>query len=443
MTRSNTIAAILLVGASLVGGMAATAASDTGAERRAAAQAKDAGKALASHKTLQAVTAAEEAVALSPRNAGYRKLLGQAYLASGRFVSAVGALSDALSLDPADGGAALHLALAQIATGDWSAARGTLDQHSDTIPASDRGLALALAGDPAAAVAVLTQASRTPGADAKTRQNLALSLALSGRWAEAKIVAAVDVSPGEVDKRIMQWATFAKPRSAADQVAALLGVTPVEDAGQPQQLALNQSAPSVAAVAQRVDTVDAFMPGQPTAAAVAAATPVAEAAPVMVGAAPEAGFVNAVEKSSVSFAPRREVVQALPVRVAAPRRAVASTGVVTPIRVATPVTAPAARPLARGNFHVQLGAFQNSGVARDAWGRIARRHHLNGYQPYGTSVTVNSGSFYRLSVGGFARGDADSLCRKVRNAGGVCFVRASAGDAIASWSRPGVQLASR
>ena len=83
---------------------------------------------------------------------------------------------------------------------------------------------MALAGDPGGAVEVLTAAARSPEADVKTRQNLALALALAGRWPEAKAVAAVDLSPADVDKRMTQWATFARPAGAADQVSALLGV---------------------------------------------------------------------------------------------------------------------------------------------------------------------------------------------------------------------------
>ena len=64
------------------------------------------------------------------------------------------------------------------------------------------------------------------------------------------------------------------------------------------------------------------------------------------------------------------------------------------------------------------------------------------------SFRTDKGSFYRLSVGGFARGDADAMCRRYRATGGVCFVRAGAGDQVAQWLRPGgdrggVQLASR
>jgi tetratricopeptide (TPR) repeat protein len=362
-------------------------------------------------------------------------LLGQAYLAAGRFPSAVGALTDALALDPASGAAALHLALAQIATGDWGGARETLGAHEGSIPAADRGLALALAGDPVTAVAVLNAAAREPGADAKTRQNLALSLALAGRWNEAKTVASLDMSPAEVDARIMQWASFAKPTGAADQVAALLGVVPVVDGGQPERLALNTSSPNVAAVAQTVAPVDTYMPGQ-----VAAAADVAVPAP-SVGSIDVANIA-----SGVVFAPRREIVQAIPVT--SPMRvAMGSVPKVRPAVAAVAVAAPAqvvVRAPAKGNFYVQLGAFESAGVARDAWSRMARRvGPLGSYVPQGTKVSARGQNFYRLSVGGFARGDADTLCRKLRAGGGTCFVRAGAGDQVAAWTPKGVQVAMR
>ena len=203
---------------------------------------------------------AEAAVGLRPQVASYRMLLGQSYLKAGRFGSAREAFADAMTLEPGNGKAALNLALAEIATGDWAGARKTLDAHTDIIAVSDRGLAMALAGDPAGAVDVLIAATRSPEADAKTRQNLALSLALAGRWRDARSVVAVDVAPGEVDKRILQWAAFARPTSASDQVAALLGVTPVQDPGQPVALALNAPVAPAVAVAK---AIDAFMPKAP------------------------------------------------------------------------------------------------------------------------------------------------------------------------------------
>lgn len=444
MTTRKLIAAALLTGATLVGGLAATAASDTGADRRAAAQARDARKALDGHKADKAIARAEAAVSLDPRNADYRTLLGQAYLAAGRFPSAVGALTDALSLDPSSGAAALHLALAQIATGQWDAARTTLTTHEGDIAAKDRGLALALAGDPGTAVAVLTQAARGPGSDAKTRQNLALSLALSGRWAEARAVASLDMSPADIDKRIEQWAAFAQPAGAADQVAALLGVVPVEDAGQPQRLALATTSPNMVASNQPVPTGESLPQAGAAPVAVAAAVPEAVPVAVNAGSADIANIGAAPANApAIVFAERREIVQAIPATVAAyrPRGTVAA---------ARPVgTAPAplaTRMPARGDFYVQLGAYENPGVAKDAWGRLSHRiPALGGHAPVGAKIAAGGRHYYRLSVGGFARGDADALCRKVRVGGGRCFVRPGAGDQTAAWARAvkGVQLAMR
>lgn len=443
MKTRTIIAASLLGVASVAGGLAANASIDTGAERRAADEAKDASRALSKRKAASAIAAAEHAVALSPRNAEYRTLLGKAYLLGGRFTSAAGALSDALSLDPSDGVAALHLALAQIALGEWGTARETLTQHEKTIPASDRGLALALAGDPASAVSVLTAATRDGGSDAKTRQNLALTLGLAGRWAEAKTIAAFDVSPADVDARILQWMAFAQPKAASDQVASLLGVTPVEDAGQPERLALNTTAPTALAVAQPVDPVDAFMPGQTAGSepTTVAATPEAAPAPAQSAEVAFTGEVAVKDASAVTFAARNEIVQAVPAaRVVAPVAKPARVAARQPL-AAKPVTQPRVHG---GNFYVQLGAFQSAGVAKDAWSRLSRRYTTIGqHTPYSARFTAKGMNFYRLAVGGFSRGDADRLCRQVRANRGVCFVRAGAGDQVASWSKGNVQLAMR
>lgn len=437
--------AFLALGLSLtaLGGGAAVYADTQDAARIGARQFDVARRDLARGKIDSAILAAESAVGYDPQVASYRMLLGQAYLKAGRFASAQSAFADAVSLDPTNGKAALHLALAQIAEGQWDDARKTLDVNASTIAVSDRGLAMALAGDPAAAVELLSTAARAPEADAKTRQNYALALALAGRWADAKTVVAMDLAPDQVDARIMQWASFAKPKSASDQVASLLGVTPVEDAGQPVRLALVRNDNVALAAAT---PIDAFMP---TATPAPAAVAVAE----RVAPAPEPIAV-AASVSNVSFAPRREVIQALPPRIArtvAPTReivpgAVASQrrAVMVPAARVAPGAAVAPRPVAKGNFYVQLGAYENAAVARDAWGRATRAHPgFAGKSPSGMPISTRAGSFYRLSVGGFARPDAVALCEGYRAKGGACFVRAGAGDKSVGWIKPGVKLASR
>ena len=432
-------------GPSLIGGLAV--ASDAVAQdaQKAAKEAQSARKALKGGNPQKAVTHAEAAVAFDPKNGEYRQLLGETYLFAGRFVSATQALNEALSLDPANGRTALNLALAQIAVGEWNTARQTLETHADRIPASDRGLAIALAGDPGMAVELLSNAARQPGADAKTRQNLALSLALAGNWQQARAVASFDISPDQLDARILQWASFSRPQNAYDQVASLLGVTPVADRGQPEQLALARSMTTAVAAQQVADPVEAYMPdtGVATAAAAPAATSVDTA---MTGTA-IAPAITAPSGNQIVFAPRQEIVQAIPARAVAavkPAPARVEVGARKPFAIAIKAPVEEFKP-GKGSWSVQLGAYDSTGVAQDAWGRAVRRTPLlKGMTPTSASVTTNAGSFQRLAVGGFDRSGADTLCRKVRAGGGKCFVRQGAGDKAASWAKPArTQVASR
>lgn len=454
--KSRTIATLglsaLIIGGATVGtaltqtSIAIAGALDAKALKQAAADAAKAQKALARGKIVQAIAFAESAVHFSPQDASYRALLGSAYLRAGRFASARDAFSDSVALSPADAPTALNLALAQTATGDWASARKTLEDNAALIPVADRGLALALAGDPATAVELLTEAARGPSTDAKTRQNLALALALAGRWPEARSVAALDVTPGEIDQRMLEWASFAHPKAASDQVASLIGVRAIEDQGQPVALALN--AP-VSAQPQVADAIDAYMPGKP---GEPVAAPVEVASAPAIAPAPEPAAVSAVEASprpSIVFGERRPVVQALPANYSPAKtivaRRVAAMPAMVPARAMDrpePV-APTSAP-AKGGFFVQIGAYANAAVARDGWMKATRRYPaLAGHQPSGVAVRTAAGQFYRLSVGGFARGDAVMMCTAYRAQGGTCFVRTGAGDQVARWVQAPRQLALR
>ncbi|AOH85535.1 hypothetical protein AWL63_17925 [Sphingomonas panacis] len=411
---------VLLFGGALAGGVQGIAFAGShkqgGDARKAAAEAGKARALLARGKGADAVKHAERAALAAPESAEFRMLLGQSYLKAGRFTSARDAFGDTLALDAGNGKAALNLALAQIATGDWEAARKTLAAHTDTIPVSDRGLAIALAGDPAAAVDLLASAARADAASTKTRQNLALSLALAGRWTEARAVVGLDLAAADADKRIVEWGAFARPKAASDQVASLLGVTAVADKGRPAALALTSAAPVAVASAA---------PVEPAPAAAAPVELAATAAPSLNTGVP-----------AVQFAARQEIVQPLAAKPEAARE-----------RKALAKAAPAEdapRALAAGKFYVQLGAFDNASVARDAWKRAARQFpSFSGRTPQGAAVKTGAGSFYRLSLGGYARGDAVKLCLSYRAAGGRCFVRTGAGDQLAGWVKPGAELASR
>ena len=152
---------VLLLGGMTAGGLAvASSRAQSQAEKKGAVEAGAMRKALAKGKLAEAIRHGEAAVGFQPQVASYRLALGQSYLKAGRFASARDAFADALTLDDGNGKAALNFALAQIATGDWAGARKTLDAHATVIPVGDRGLAIALAGDPAAAVDLLGTAAR-------------------------------------------------------------------------------------------------------------------------------------------------------------------------------------------------------------------------------------------------------------------------------------------
>lgn len=435
IAASSLVLGVTAVGCTMgAGGGHLRSASTANPAKGAMKAAEQARKAMADGQPELAVQLAEQAVGAMPRDAGYRTLLGQAYLSAGRFASAEASFADSLALDPSDGQAVLSLALARIAQGDSNGARAVLDENADRLTGSDRGLALALSGDPSTAIAVLEAAVRAGGADAKTRQNLALTYALAGRWNEARIMAEQDVPKGQLTRRLLQWAEFAQPRAASDQVASLLGVTPaLADPGQPQRLALAPVAPSAEperlaeaapAAIEDATSPDAAPGVEPAATQVAIAETSPAVADRFEGAEPVAAAAPVV--AGVLFAPRREVVQPIPLALAAARRA------------AAPAQHRAVAPARPGPYVVQIAAFTNPASARAVWARaVGRSGMLAGYAP--TSATVSLGrssKLHRLSAGGFeTRADANALCERLKASGSTCFVRAVAGDSPALWGK--------
>lgn len=446
------------VGVLILGGCTATSPrsarldAQAGPAKATAALADHTRRILAQRDGEAAVASAERLVSAEPKNATYRSLLGQSYLQAGRFASARQAFADALQLDPGDGRAALNLALALIAGGNGEGARALLDEHAAVIPSADLGLALALAGAPGQGVRLLTAAAREPGASVKTRQNLALALALSGQWEMARMAASADMAPADVEVRMREWADFAANASPADRVSSLLGIRQAVDTGQPITLALN-AAPSVAVVQEMVQ---ALPEPRPEAANAGPADP----APVVADPA----------AARIAFAARREIVQPLPMTRERPALHVAAPASSNPMMArrdddAAPatmlaraermapglVTTPALlrraeerRVVARrgGDWNVQIGAFGKADGAQKAWAQLTRRYGgLAGYAPQSGTVRLSGGQLYRLSVGGLNRADADSFCRRYRVAGGSCFVRRQAGDHMAQWARPGIGVA--
>jgi hypothetical protein len=216
----------------------------------------------------------------------------------------------------------------------------------------------------------------------------------------------------------------------------------VLDPGQPVALALNGAGPAMA-----VQAVEPIAPSASENAAVATQDAAVPEASVAVAAAPVAvapvAAAPAPAFSNIVFGPRHEVVQRLPVAMATKTRGSAPVGSMT-ARVRMASQSISARPAAKGNYVVQLGAYESAGVAKDAWGRATRLDaSFTAHTPSGMNYASQGGKFYRLSVGGLARADAVALCGSFKAKGGTCFVRLAAGDQVANWVRPAGQLASR
>ncbi|MEO7814675.1 MAG: tetratricopeptide repeat protein [Sphingomicrobium sp.] len=399
-----------------------------------------------------AVSLAERAVGNTPNDAGFRALLGGAYFGAGRFASAETAYRDSLSLMDNQPQVVLKLALVTIAQGKNDAALALLEQSRSLLDPSDYGLALALAGQPQAAVAALDAAARETGADARVRQNLALAHALSGNWDQAREVASQDVAADQVDARIQQWMTFAKPAKASDQVASLTGISPAaSDPGQPVRLALAQPKSDVRMAEAEPAAVApvAAEPAPPMVEEVAAAEPVAAPAPY-VEPAPAPVVVAEVAPSPVVAVEQVREIVAAAVAPVAPRPAIKAHRVAA---AAKPGLSPRAasfsearlpvrravfaRPTGNSNSVVQLGAYSSRASVSAAWARVAAKYPtLRGFKPGTARFDGPAGIVYRLSVSGFAsQGHAQTMCSALKRSGGACFVRSVAGE------RP-VQMAS-
>ncbi len=452
----------------------------------------------------RAVVHAEAAVLAEPRNAGYRAVLGAAYLEEGRFQSAATAFGEAIELGDNDSRTILSYALAKIATGENGAALSKLAQHEASIPAADYGLALALAGQPQQGVHHLINSVRNGENSAKSRQNLAYAYALAGNWRAARVMAAEDVPADQLDARLSDWAATARPEDYQVRVASLLGVSAVNDAGLPQHLTLANypsqqmmvaeaeaasTAPSesealafgapesapVEVVEPSVETVDptpAVAPSPspvrvaanapaPSAVSPRAANPrianaptraprpatttatVTSSAPAPVAAPSAPVTMPAVAAASSGGAPRfvsRAVVQDVPAASAETR---------TPRRVARPAPRPTQQSrmaVATGSADthlVQLGSFSSRAVAESKWSEFKRRFpQLANHDVVITEARVNGSTFFRVAAAGFGRRSAASMCNSVKSRGVGCFAYAAASPPAGAVNR-GVRIAAR
>jgi Flp pilus assembly protein TadD len=418
----------------------------------AANSASKAEVALAKGKPGKAMSSAEAAVLADPRNASYRAMLGSAYLEGGRFASAATSLDDAMKLGDDSPRTALSLALALAGSGKQAEAAAVLNDYRDDIAKSDLGLAFSLAGYPERGIAVLSDAIRSGENTAKTRQNLAYSYALAGRWKEARLMAAEDVPADMIGDRISEWAQTAQPGYYQVRVAALLGVPAgAKDAGQPLALALNNTPSIDQLAAQTTDdrsgelapvAVAAVVPSVPAPARAMELPPIGDVAPV-------AGVQ--VVSVPVSAPQRRPFDDAFSASAPAPAPSFAAVssdaqGFVRSVQ-ANPApmsrTAPLSVAAAGGSHLVQLGSFASEAGAKRAWSIYTKRYpELAAHDMVVTEAVVKGKRYWRVSAAGFDRGTSRSMCGKVKTSGAGCFAWAE-GAPMKGAIDLGVRLARR
>ncbi|MBT2185697.1 SPOR domain-containing protein [Sphingobium nicotianae] len=429
-TLSTMMASAAILGSSMVGCSGARMENRPAiAANQAPSLAPRVEKALAEKDYARALMQAEELVAAQPNEAGYRALLGRAYLANGRYDSARTAFKDAMTLGNRDVRTIISLSLAETGLGDAAGARALLADHISDLPAADYGLAMAMAGDPREGVRALMEAVKQPDSTAQTRQNLAYAMALAGAWGQARLIAGQDMSAREAEARIGQWSQAAQAGNEQGRVVAMIGVSPrADDAGLPTRLALGgNGAPMQMAAAAPVDLVaqarHEVAPAAPAPQAVAAAAPV-EASPSTMAVAMSFDANNGDNAPLVkaSSDPMRLAARAAFQRTRNnDARAMVARADMSRI---TTVIAPAPDAKA-SDWVVQLGAFDTAEIAKAKWQQISRgKSPVGGFREIHSEFSLNGRAFHRLAIRGFGdRTSADAACRSLRAEGQACFVR--------------------
>jgi Flp pilus assembly protein TadD len=403
---------------------------------RADLSASRAEAALAKGKTQEAIAHAEAAVQAQPRNAAYRATLGSAYLDSGRFASAETTLNDAMKLGDNSARTALSLALALDGQAKYDQAAALLNDWEKQIAPSDLGLAYSMSGQPRRGIEILTDAIRGGDNTAKTRQNLAYSYALAGRWREARIMASQDVPANQVGDRMAEWAQMVQPQAWQARVATIVGApVGVVDEGQPVRLALannpgvEQLASEAAAAAQpKAELADVSAPvaGAQAKAPASELPAVAEPAPQLAVASAPVATPAAPSDFNAAFSSYAPPAAATPAN-ARPR--VVEEPVVQTLALRNAPAAKAAHAAeprqASGTHLIQLGSFASEQGARRAWGIYVKHYpQLAEHQMVLTQAVVRGKHYWRVSAGGFGLASSQSMCGRVKSTGQGCFAYA-------------------
>jgi hypothetical protein len=178
---------------------------------------------------------------------------------------------------------------------------------------------------------------------------------------------------------------------------------------------------------------------------------VAEAAPPP-PPAPEPKFVEAVAAPAPALEPQSAIAPAsespaptLVATITAAAKEVTATAAhevssvveaVMPKKAAAPVhhakkrAAISRRPVGPGDAVMQIASYRTPEQVTAGWARLTQRYPaLRGYLPLKARFDSANGTYWRLSIQGFAnQREAINRCQQLKSNGGHCFVRGFAGD---------------
>lgn len=393
-------------------------------------------------KSGEAIKFAEAAVMAAPHNGENRLILAQSYMMDGRFSAAASAYEDALKLTEFQSDNIISYALAKVAEGDRAGAVEWLAGHAARLSPSDLGLALALAGDHDGALFVLGEAARRSDANAQTRQNLSLALALAGRWAQASLVSSQDLPANRVKKRMLEFSALASAPDKATQIASVMGIRRSGNAAMPARLALrnfpqeNSVMPSIGAITgEDVKFASALMDSSALDASPMAVPASGDAALALVGehevSAPPLGH-RAVARDDTEVASR-------PLTPVVAEALFADHDTVSTMRMGADGVA--------GTWAVQIGALDSAASAQRYWGELNQRSRVIAQHPASSHrAVIGRRVYYRLTLDGMTSQRAAQLvCDRLKAENKGCFVRRMTGQEQRLWSTNGrgAKLASR
>lgn len=155
----------------------------------------------------QAITVLEQSSQTFPSDARVLASYGKALAAAGRPDDALSILDRAIAADPSNAQtlSAAGVVLDQLSRSNDATARYEAAlklKPGDCSILNNYGLSRAFAGDLPKAENLLRSATNSPGSTAQIRQNLALVLALSGKFDEARKMSGRDLLPKEAENNI-------------------------------------------------------------------------------------------------------------------------------------------------------------------------------------------------------------------------------------------------